>query len=186
MAQEKRSLSKEQIQVAVMIALFGGLIGFVYYKYLWKPYSDKISVASARIEEINSDMARARGTAKNMDKLRADISRLQHLQAAASERLPKDARLPDLLNTLWDTARQYKVTLTMVNPQGTGETEYYSMSYYQITARGTYHSLARMIAALGSGKRIFSFKDLSISAVSGDSDNTVQAIFILVVYRYKG
>ena len=178
-------LTKEQMIQIAAGALFGGLFIFVYLSYFWMPLSKTISENTGKIASMESDINKARMQKAKYKDLEAKLESLKSQKDAAQKKLPKDRKLPDLLRTITDLSKKYKVTIQSIGSPTTGKETYFIKASYQMSVLCDYHSLGRFMTALGLEERILTMENLSITGTPG-SDNSVSATFTLVAYQYNG
>jgi len=182
MAQQQEQMSGELAKILAASVMFGGVFCFGYWKFLWKPYAVRKADAVAKVEKINQDIAKAKGMAARLEPLNAEIKELKLREADAEKRLPKGRKLPDMIRSLSGLAKNHNVSLAAITPLPTREQVYYTEIPYMITLTGGYHSVGRFLAELATSQRIFTVRDLNISASGGGT----QASFVLVAYQYRG
>jgi type IV pilus assembly protein PilO len=187
MAKFDLKLTKEQKQYAFLAcAIFIGA-AYGYYRYFWVDIQQRIADAQVAIENTDRDIARARSVAARLPQVRARIQELEQKAEAAERRLPKKKELPVLIETLSGLARQYNVTILSFSPGQTVTKDYFVELQYQMSVRGSYHSIARFLTALALQERIFQSRALTLSPVSSNSPyETVTAQFTLLAFQYKG
>lgn len=177
-------LNKDQITKIVGITMGSALFGYVYVVYFWLPTSKKISENSAKVEAIQKDIDTAKAAKAKCKNLEARLIELSAQKEAAQKKLPTGKKVPDLLRTLTDLSKKYKVNIRTIAPGTTTREEYFMKAYYAISVSGDYHSLGRFLTALGLEERILTMENLSISG--GGADNSLNANFTLVAYQYNG
>jgi len=183
MAQIKK-LSKEQLQMIVAIVLFTGAFGYLYWRYLYSPYANKIAEAELKIEAVDKEISKATGESKKLDQIKAEVERLQREELLANQQLPKGRKLPDLIYTLMRLSRDNSVSIANFAPISKTDKQYFSETVYSLNVSGSYHSVGRFITALGVSQRIFSVRNM-IFAPAGATGQTLSVTFQLVAYQYK-
>ncbi|MFA6584638.1 MAG: type 4a pilus biogenesis protein PilO [Elusimicrobiaceae bacterium] len=181
--QSKKPVSPELIKIMAAVILFCGVVGYFYWSFLWRPYSIRLGEAEEKIEKINMDMAKALGTAKRLEGLKAEIEALQAREAAAEKQLPKSKDIPGLIKALVRDARNSRIFISEIVPRNTTARTYYTETYYDIRGEGSYRDVGLFLAAVASSTRIFNVKDLSLSPATG---GLVNFNFTLVAFAYKG
>lgn len=182
---DKLQLSKEQIGKIVAGALFGGLFIYAYLHYFWLPLSKTITENTQKIASMESDISKARTQKAKYKDLESKLGSLKAEKEAAQKKLPKDKKLPDLLRTITDLSKKYKVNVQSINPSASGRQEYFTKVSYQLSVTCDYHALGRFLTALGLEERILTMENLSITGTPGTT-TSVSASFMLVAYQYSG
>lgn len=176
--------SKEQLQLVLAVVLFTGAFGYLYWKYFFSPYAKKINEANTQIEAINMDIAKATGESKKLDQIKAEVERLQQEELRANQQLPRGRKLPDLIYTLMRLSHESGVAVSNIVPVSKADKPYFSESVYSLNVAGTYHSVGKFVAELGTSRRIFSVRNMIFSP-DNSPGRTVTATFQLVTYQYK-
>ncbi|MCX5783059.1 MAG: type 4a pilus biogenesis protein PilO, partial [Elusimicrobia bacterium] len=126
---KKQQVSKAAIAVAVGLLAFG----FIYWKYVYSPFSVRYTTAVEKTRTIDSDMAKAASTAKKLETLTAEIDELRKKEQDMEKRLPKSKKIPDLIYTLMDISKKHNLSVNSMSPQKTIERPYYSESDYLVS-----------------------------------------------------
>ncbi|MBI4056657.1 MAG: type 4a pilus biogenesis protein PilO [Elusimicrobia bacterium] len=179
-------LSPEQKKTVFAAALFILSMGFGYFKIFWAPLSKRIHETRAKLEEAEAQIATAEDQARKLPQLEKKLAELKEKLAAAERRIPKSKDVPDLIYTLSDLGRKFHVEIRSISPQGQTDREYFKEVAYGLAVRGSYHSVAKFLTALGISERIFNTRNLSVSPSSGAPGVTLQATLQLLAYQYRG
>jgi type IV pilus assembly protein PilO len=182
---DKINLSKEQLAQIGAGILFGGLFIGLYIFYFWLPLDKKIEENTAKVESMNRDIENAKRQKAKYKDLEGKLVSLRAEKEAAVKKLPSERKIPDLIRTVTRLSKKYKINVTAINPTGQTKVEYFTKVNYLISARGTYHDLARFLTALGLEERILTSENLVITAAPG-ADSTISATFVLAAYQYNG
>jgi type IV pilus assembly protein PilO len=177
-------LSKQQQQYLGGGAIFLALGGFFYIRFFWLPISQKMTDLSSQIEEIDRKIAKATAQASRLQRLQADLAKLNQDAIEAERRLPKTKSVPDMLVTLSTLAQQNRVDVMSFSPGAQKSQQYFTELSYPMAVHGSYHNIGRFLAAVALEERIFNVKDVVYPAAGGDGTMTVT--FTLLTYQYKG
>ncbi|MBI4802590.1 MAG: type 4a pilus biogenesis protein PilO [Elusimicrobia bacterium] len=178
-------LNKDQLTKIVGIAMFSALFGYVYVVYFWLPTAKKIEENSKKVADIQSDIDKAKMQKAKCKNLEATLADLGAQKEAAQKKLPTGKKLPDLLRTLTDLSKKYKVNIKSIAPGAATREEYFMKAAYSISVTGDYHSLGRFLTALGLEERILTMENLTISGTPG-AETSISANFTLIAYQYSG
>lgn len=177
-------LSKQQQQYigagAVLFAVFVG----VYVKFFWLPIAAAKAEATAKIEEIEAKIVKAKQQAARLERLQAEIASLNERAVEAEKRLPKTKSVPDILLTISALAQKNRVAIQTFTPGPAKSQTYFTELQYPLSIKGSYHNIGRFLAAVALEERIFNIKDINYPAAGADGDMTVT--FVLLSYQYKG
>jgi len=178
-------LSKQQQQYLGAGAIFIAMAGFFYVRFFWMPISQKITDLSSQIDEIDRKIAKATAQASRLNKLQADLAKLNQDAIEAERRLPKTKSVPDVLVTLSTLAQQNRVDVMTFSPGPQKSQQFFTELSFPMTVRGSYHNIGRFLAAIALEERIFNVKDVLYPAAS-PSDGEMTVSFTLLTYQYKG
>jgi len=181
----KIQLTKEQMGKIAGGVILGGLFIYGYLTYFWLPLSKTISENSQKIATMEHDITNARAQKAKYKDLEAKLASLQLEKEAAQKKLPKDRKFPDLLRTITDLGKKYKVNVKSINPSASTKEAYFIKVSYQLSVNCDYHSLGRFMTALGLEERILAMENLTITGTPG-ADTSLSAAFTLVAYQYNG
>ncbi|MFA6092445.1 MAG: type 4a pilus biogenesis protein PilO [Elusimicrobiota bacterium] len=184
MAKIDLRLTKEQQQMIALSILFFGGGGFLFFRYFWIPMSLKIKETQVKIAEVQGKINRARGQAGRLTQIQAEITRLNEQAIEAEQRLPKQKDLPAVIITLSSLMRKSNVQITSFTAGRETPREYFIEVPYQVNARGMYHDIGRLFAAIALEQRIFNVRTVNYG--SPDQDGKLTVSFTLFSYQYKG
>ncbi|MCX5784324.1 MAG: type 4a pilus biogenesis protein PilO [Elusimicrobia bacterium] len=182
---DKIKLTKEQITQIAAGVFFGGLFIFAYLNYFWLPLSKTITENISKVASLESEINKAKMLKAKYKDLEAKLESLKSQKEAAQKKLPHDRKLPDLLRTIINLSKVYKVNIQSISSPASGKEAYFIKASYQISVLCDYHALGRFMTALGLEERIMTTENLTISATPG-SDTSISASFTLVVFQYNG
>lgn len=178
-----RKMDPELLKTLVAVAMFGSVCCFLYWKYLWKPFSVRIEAAETKIVKVNSDIALAIGTAKRLEKITEEIASLKQQQEAAEKRLPRSKDIPGLIRSVVADSRRYKVFISAIAPGPTVNKTYFSETSWEIKGTAVYKDLGSFLSAVSASTRIFNIKNLTVTK---GAEGNVTFSFTLVAFAYKG
>ena len=177
-------LSKQQQQYlgagAVLFVVFIG----VYVKFFWMPIAQAKAEATAKIEEIEAKIVKAKQQAARLERLQAEIASLNERAAEAEKRLPKTKSVPDILLAISSLAQKNRVVIQSFAPGPQRSQTYFVELAYPLSVRGSYHNIGRFLAALSLEERIFNVKDINYPTT--DAAGEMVVTFTLLSYQYRG
>jgi len=177
-------LSKQQQQyIGVGAVLFVVFIG-VYVKFFWLPIAQAKAEATAKIEEIEAKIVKAKQQAARLERLQAEIASLNERAAEAEKRLPKTKSVPDILLAISSLAQKNRVVIKSFSQGSQKSQTYFTELAYPLSIQGSYHNIGRFLAALALEERIFNVRDINYPSANAEGELTVT--FMLLSYQYKG
>jgi len=177
-------LNKEQQQMLVGGVIGLAAFGYCYYAFFWAPITEKINATRDEIASIEKDLDTANRKAATLEELVKKIAELNQQMEDAEKRLPKKKEVANIIETLHDLGKQQRVNLTSITPGNMSAQPLFVEVPYSISMEGSYHSVARFLAALAISERIFHERGLAIST-RADPRANISANFTLVAYLYR-
>ena len=134
---------------------------------------------------MEQDINNAKMQKAKYKNLEAKLESLRAEKEEAQKKLPRDRKFPDLLRTVTDLAKKYRVNIQAINPTRSSKEEYFVKAYYTLSVTCDYHSLGRFMTALGLEERILAMENLTLTGTPA-AGTSVNATFTLVAYQYNG
>lgn len=153
---------KKKLLVGVL--LFLGL-GYLFYDYLYVPRQTEVNAMESRLANIRLQNSTARGLTSGTAS--GDVEsrlRLYRDQLAAVEGLiPSAEELPDLLDAISVQAQRTGVEISLIQPVGATEEQYYTRRTYDMAVLGSYHDIGEFLTRVASLQRIVTPVNLVIA-----------------------
>jgi len=140
--------------IIAALAVVGG--GYLFYTYLYTPKSDEVAALETRLAnlEIQNGTARAlAGTASTTDVERRLAGYRDQLKAVEGL-IPSSEELPDLLDAISAQAQRTGVEISLIQPAGATQEQYYTRRTYDMAVVGSYHAIGAFLSRVGSLQRI--------------------------------
>lgn len=177
-------LTKQQQQYfgagAIMLVVLCG----VYIKFFWLPIAQAKAEATAKIEQIEAKIVKAKQQAARLQRLQAEIASLNERAAEAEKRLPKTKSVPDILLAISALAQKNRVTIQSFSPGPQKTQAFFIELAYPLSIKGSYHNIGRFLAAISLEERIFNVQNINYPTADALGDMTVT--LTLISYQYKG
>lgn len=177
---------QQRNKIILGVMLVGGL-AYLGYDYAYRPRAESIAVLETRLETLETQNTAARRLVA--DQGREEVERRLKLyrdQLATVERLiPSSEELPDLLDAISAEARRSGVELTLIQPVGATQEQFYTRRTYALAVLGSYHQIGDFLAQVGSLPRIVTPIDLNITAGgdgTGEGEPRLEAKFSIETY----
>lgn len=137
-------------------ALFLGLC-YVCFEYVLSPRWTQANELEARLANVRIQNTTARALTQGANS-EADVERRLQLyrdQLQAVEALiPSSEELPDLLDAISAEAQRSGVELSLIQPVGATEEQYYTRRTYDMAVLGSYHDVGEFLTRVASLSRI--------------------------------
>jgi type IV pilus assembly protein PilO len=149
--------------------MYGGLalalMAFGFYDRVYSPRKEQIAALETRLETLRTVNTRSRAIARGgaegaMDQQLA----LYRQQLELAEGLiPSDEELPNLLDAISAEAQRTGVELTLIQPVGATEEQYYTRRVYDMAVTGGYHQIGEFLTRVASLPRIVTPTNLTVA-----------------------
>jgi type IV pilus assembly protein PilO len=134
--------------------LLGG--GYLFYAYLYKPKAADVAQMETRVANLQIQNATARSLTAG-----ATTGDVEHRLAGYRDQLravegliPSTEELPDLLDAISAQAQQTGVEISLIQPTGATQEQYYTKRTYDMAVVGNYHAIGAFLTRVGSLQRI--------------------------------
>jgi type IV pilus assembly protein PilO len=152
------------------VILFLG-VGYLFYDYVYAPRQTEVNAMESRLANIRLQNSTARGLTTGSAS--SDVERRLQLyrdQLAAVEGLiPSAEELPDLLDAISLQAQRTGVEISLIQPVGATEEEFYTRRTYDMAVLGSYHDIGEFLTRVASLQRIVTPINLVLAPRSADA-----------------
>jgi Tfp pilus assembly protein PilO len=157
-------LDPQQRKQLMYGGLFLALIAFGFYDRVYTPRKEQIATLETRLESLKTVNTRSRaitraGSAEMDQQLAAYRQQLE----LAEGLIPSDEELPNLLDAISAEAQRAGVELTLIQPVGATEEQYYTRRVYDMAVVGGYHQIAEFLTRVASLPRIVTPTNLTLA-----------------------
>jgi Tfp pilus assembly protein PilO len=136
------------------LALFGG--AYVFYAYLYSPKAHEVAAMETRVANLEMQNTTARGLTAGAST--GDVERrlagYKDQLRAVEGLIPSTEELPDLLDAISAQAQQSGVDISLIQPTGATQEQYYTKRTYDMAVVGSYHAIGAFLTRVGSLQRI--------------------------------
>jgi type IV pilus assembly protein PilO len=161
-------LDPQQRKQLMYGGLFLALLAFGFYDRIYTPRKAQIAALETRLETLKTVNTRSRAITRGgaegaMDQQLA----LYRQQLELAEGLiPSDEELPNLLDAISAEAQRTGVELTLIQPVGATEEQYYTRRVYDMAVIGGYHQIGEFLTRIASLPRIVTPTNLTVGPVN--------------------
>jgi type IV pilus assembly protein PilO len=175
-----------------LLVLVGGV--YLFYTYLYRPKADEVAVLETRLASLQMQNNTARavtGNASTADVERRLVGYRDQLKAVEGL-IPSSEELPDLLDAISAQAQRSGVEISLIQPAGAVQEQYYTRRTYDMAVVGPYHAIGAFLSRVGSLQRIVTPLNVVLTprgpapgAAAGDSPR-LEARFSIETYVIPG
>jgi type IV pilus assembly protein PilO len=144
---------RNKLLVGALVVLGGT---YVFYTYVYSPKKDEVTAMETRVANLETQNNTARGLtagASSADAQRRLTGYNDQLKAVEGL-IPKTEELPDLLDAISAQAQQTGVEISLIQPTGANQEQFYTRRTYDMAVVGSYHQIGEFLTRVGSLQRI--------------------------------
>ena len=177
---------KQRQKLRVYAVLVVG-IGYLFYDYVYAPKRAELATLESRLETVENQNRTARSVTEGSgaEEVERRLALYRDQLQTVEGLIPSSEELPDLLDAISAEAQRTGVDVTLIQPVGATEEEYYTRRVYDIAVRGSYHAIGDFLTRVASLPRIVTPIDLSMTAdraSSPDRASRLDARFSIETY----
>jgi type IV pilus assembly protein PilO len=140
------------------------LLAFGFYDRVYTPRKAQIAVLETRLETLKTVNTRSRAITRGAEGAMDQQLALYRQQLELAEGLiPSDEELPNLLDAISAEAQRTGVELTLIQPVGATEEQYYTRRVYDMAVTGGYHQIGEFLTRVASLPRIVTPTNLTVA-----------------------
>jgi type IV pilus assembly protein PilO len=139
------------------------LLAFGFYDRVYTPRKAQIAALETRLETLKTVNTRSRAITRGAEGAMDQQLALYRQQLELAEGLiPSDEELPNLLDAISAEAQRTGVELTLIQPVGATEEQYYTRRVYDMAVTGGYHQIGEFLTRVASLPRIVTPTNLTV------------------------
>lgn len=146
----------QQRQKVLLGILLVGLLGFLTYQYLYVPRTAELAVLEERLEalQLKNTTARALTQGAGVAEVERQLAMYRDQLVAVEGLIPLSEEVPDLLDAISAEAQRVGIDLTLLQPTGATDEQFYTRRTYDLAVVGAYHDIGYFLGRIGSLPRI--------------------------------
>lgn len=153
-------------QIGAFVAMSAGAVG-VFWNFYALPAQTAIDERQGTLTALNTELDRARATARRLPEFRRDVSdlevELEHLRAV----LPEERDVADLLRRVQAMATEANLTIRGFAPQAVARKQMHAEWPIHLQLEGTYHDLGSFLERVSRFPRIINVGGIAITSREG-------------------
>jgi len=146
------------------------LLGYLFYDYVYAPRQVELAALQARVDELKTrnSAARAATSGAGTD-VEGTLAAYRRQLQAVEGLIPSSEELPDLLDAISAEAQRTNVEISLIQPSGATQEQYYMRRTYDMAVHGGYHEIGDFLTRVASLPRIVTPLNLTMAAGGGSS-----------------
>lgn len=150
---------KQLLYGAVVLAL----LAFGFYDRIYSPRTAETAVMQTRLETLESVNQRSRAiTRGSQGEVDEQLALYRQQLELAEGLIPSIEELPELLDAISAEAQRTGVELTLIQPVGATQEQYYTRRVYDLAVVGPYHAIGEFLTRVASLPRIVTPTNLTV------------------------
>ncbi len=131
------------------------LLAFGFYDRLYSPRNAEIDTVQARLEHLEGVNRRSRAITRGAQgEVDQQLALYRQQLEMAEGLIPSVEELPELLDAISAEAQRTGVELTLIQPVGATQEQYYTRRVYDMAVVGPYHAVGEFLTRVASLPRI--------------------------------
>lgn len=175
-------------QIAIFALLSLTTVGAAW-QVLIGPARAELATRRARLEGLQSDVARASATATRLPQLEREIAGLERSLVATTAVLPDEKDAQDVLRQLHALASESAMSLSSFTPKAVTDKPQYSEWPIELGLEGSYHDLGRFFDRVAELSLLVSVSNLHLTArvqPNGQGSLTASCTATTYVFHREG
>jgi type IV pilus assembly protein PilO len=177
---------QQRNKIILGLILVGGL-AYLGYENAYRPRAESIAAMEARLEtlELQNQSARRLVEVQGREEVERRLKLYRDQLATVEQLIPSSEELPDLLDAISAEAQRSGVELTLIQPVGATQEEFYTRRTYALAVLGSYHQIGEFLTQVGSLPRIVTPIDLNVTVEEDetrDGEPRLHAKFSIETY----
>jgi len=172
--------------IGLGIVLAAAVVWLAHWQLI-QPTDDQIKAADAQIKELDTKIEQGRSAQRKLPQFREEVRRLELELEKLRRILPSTRNTEEIIKKLKSLVDQgdfilHKLTFPKLVQASTGDP--YAEWPIDIEVDGRYHNLAILFNRLSNFSRIINVEQITINALSTQTDRTINTDFIAKTFVY--
>jgi type IV pilus assembly protein PilO len=160
-------LDPQQRKQLLFGAALVALLAFGFYDRLYSPRVAESAEIQARLERLDQVNRRSRAiTRGSQGEVDQQLALFRQQLELAEGLIPSVEELPELLDAISAEAQRAGVQMTLIQPVGATQEQYYTRRVYDMAVVGPYHAVGEFLTRVASLPRIVTATDLVLTPVT--------------------
>lgn len=160
-------LDPQQRKQLLFGAALVALLAFGFYDRLYSPRVAETAEIQARLERLDQVNRRSRAiTRGSQGEVDQQLALFRQQLELAEGLIPSVEELPELLDAISAEAQRAGVQMTLIQPVGATQEQYYTRRVYDMAVVGPYHAVGEFLTRVASLPRIVTATDLVLTPVT--------------------
>jgi type IV pilus assembly protein PilO len=172
--------------IGIGLALAAAVVWLANWQLI-APTDEQIKAADAQIKELDTKIEQGRSAQRKLPQFREEVRRLELELEKLRRILPSTRNTEEIIKKIKSLVDQgdfilHKLTFPKLVQASTGDP--YAEWPISIDVDGRYHNLAILFNRLSNFSRIMNVEQITINALTNQTDRTVQSEFVAKTFVY--
>ncbi|MBD3326793.1 type 4a pilus biogenesis protein PilO [candidate division KSB3 bacterium] len=170
------------------LALLGVVIISVGLFY-WLIYTDKqkrITSLEKELQEVQLELQKAEAYAARYDEFKEELRQVDLKLKEALKKLPEGKEIPNLLDQINESVLDAGLSISLFQPTGLIQKEFYSEVPVQIQVSGGYHNFATFADVISKMERIVTLRNISMAPLSVEGELNISCLAVTFRQAQEG
>jgi type IV pilus assembly protein PilO len=173
-------------QKAGIVALISVAILGAYWQGFHRQKMRRIAAKESQLNDLIRDRNIKDNIAKDKDKFKAELSRMNDDLQNIITKLPDQKEIPALLKSISNMSQEAGLDVLLFKPQGEQSEQFYSRVPVELKFVGSYHKIGRFFYYVGTLPRIVNIENFSITNAQQKKKDELllNTTCVATTYRY--
>ncbi len=174
----------KKLKITIAVILF--LLPVVLFYFFWfQPQNEKSIKLDKQRETLSKELQKAKATAANHEKLKAEVAATEVLFQETAALLPKEKEIPGLLTNISALGRGSGLDFISFKPGKDIPKDFYSEIPISIKVRGPYHNMGIFLDQVSKLDRIVTVSNVTMGGPKQvEGEMLLNSNCRLVTYRF--
>lgn len=145
------------------------LLVFLYFNFIRKPILETQDANSAKIEELTKSYTRLYQYTLDLPQYQQRSKEVVTVLRSLLAYLPSRSEMPDLIDSVYDTATDNNIEFSAFTPEGDQVKKYYRVKPISLATETAFVSFAHFVEQISALDRILNISSMSLASAGGDS-----------------
>ena len=180
-----RLFSLERRQRTILYVAVLGLVGFLYWYFLYSPKALVIQEQEELAETLRREEQKKSQMAAQLERYRAEVKELDAQLKKALAQLPGEKEIPNLLSTVSSVGRDSGLDIILFRQRPEVYRDFYAEVPVEMLMRGTYSQVTNFLQEVAELDRIVNITDISMKSPKiSDGQVTLDTSCTAVTFRF--
>lgn len=157
----------------------------LFYFFLYKPWSEKVSLLNTQISSARTELNKAKKTARELPKYKKEVEETRRIFDEAAVVLPKTNEIPNLLRNISDLGKGAGLEFLSFKPGSEIPKDFYAEIPVDISISGPYHNMGFFLDEVSKLDRIVTVNNIKMGQPKKEAgEMLLNSTCQLLTYRF--